>query len=47
MKQIYKQPMLDLITVADEDVIATSGKGLSNPNSFGDPKKYGWDSELT
>ena len=47
MKQIYKQPTLDWITVANEDVISTSGKGLSTPNSFGDPKKYSWDNELT
>ena len=47
MKQFYEQPMVELIVVANEDVISMSGKGLSTPNSFGNPKKYSWGDELT
>ena len=47
MKRMYEQPTVEYITVAEEDVISTSGKGLSSPDSFGDPKQYSWDNDLT
>ena len=46
MKLTYEQPVINLITLCNEDVITTSGNGIADPTSLGTPNSFKW-SDLT
>ena len=46
MKHIYELPVIELIELSGEDVITTSGNGITDPTSLGTPNSFKW-SDLT